>query len=59
MPQSQDSGKLSPTHGFKRDLVKLIGNMCYQHRLNQDEVRSLVLVNHTQLFIDDDNKDDS
>ncbi|XP_031569960.1 ataxin-10-like, partial [Actinia tenebrosa] len=30
VPQSHDSGKLSPTHGFKRDLVRLIGNMCYQ-----------------------------
>ncbi|KAK3699908.1 hypothetical protein QZH41_016557, partial [Actinostola sp. cb2023] len=37
--QSQDSGVLNPSHGFKRDLVRLIGNMCYQHTTNQDEVR--------------------
>ena len=29
----------NPVFGFKRDLVRLIGNMCWRHRKNQDTVR--------------------
>ena len=28
----------NPVLGFKRDLVRLIGNMCWGHRNNQDTV---------------------
>ena len=28
-----------PFHGFKRDLIRLIGNMCYKQKPNQDNVR--------------------
>ncbi|KAK3103078.1 hypothetical protein FSP39_016303, partial [Pinctada imbricata] len=30
-----------PVYGLKRDLIKLIGNMVYQHRANQDMVREM------------------
>ena len=30
-----------PGYGFKRNLVQLIGNMCFRHRGNQDRVREL------------------
>ena len=29
----------NPAFGFKRDLVRLIGNLCWRHRKNQDTVR--------------------
>ena len=29
----------NPVFGFKRDLVRLIGNMCWRHKKNQDMVR--------------------
>ena len=29
----------NPVFGFKRDLVRLVGNMCWRHRKNQDTVR--------------------
>ncbi|KAM7433059.1 Ataxin-10 [Porites harrisoni] len=41
VPQGVDSGRLSPSHGFQRDLVRVIGNMCYQHTANQNKVREL------------------
>ena len=28
----------NPVFGFKRDLVRLVGNMCWRHRKNQDTV---------------------
>ena len=28
----------NPVFGFKRDLVRLIGNMCWRHKKNQDMV---------------------
>jgi hypothetical protein len=31
--------KNNPVFGFKRDLVRLIGNMCWRHKKNQDTVR--------------------
>lgn len=31
----------NPTFGFKRDLVRLIGNLCHQSRRNQDLVREI------------------
>ncbi|XP_072027501.1 ataxin-10-like [Amphiura filiformis] len=31
----------SPVYGLKRDLVRLIGNMCYKHKPNQHKVREL------------------
>lgn len=40
-PQSVDSGRISPSHGFQRDLVRVIGNMCYQHFPNQEKVIEL------------------
>ena len=30
--------EVNPVFGFKRDLVRLIGNMCMGHRKNQDTV---------------------
>lgn len=39
-PQGVDSGKLSPSHGFQRDLVRVIGNMCYKHTANQNKASS-------------------
>lgn len=36
---------LSPSHGFKRDLVRLIGNMCHKNRSNQDTVNKPVFAN--------------
>lgn len=57
LPSDVNSGELSPSHGFKRDLVQLLGNMCYQHRSNQDKVRELdgiaVILDHCN--IDDHN----
>nr|XP_032828421.1 ataxin-10 [Petromyzon marinus] len=42
---AQGSGGLSPAahpaHGLKRDLVRLVGNLCFAHRSNQDQVRDL------------------
>ena len=38
IPTCQDSGELSPSHGFKRDLIQLLGNMCFENRANQDKV---------------------
>ena len=29
----------NPVFGFKRDLVRLVGNMSWRHRKNQDTVR--------------------
>ena len=29
----------NPAFGFKRDLVRLIGNLCWRHSKNQDTVR--------------------
>ncbi len=37
IPQGVDSGGLSPSHGFQRDLVRVIGNMCYRHPANQNK----------------------
>lgn len=37
-PAREDSGELSPSHGFKRNLVQLLGNMSYRNRCNQDKV---------------------
>ena len=31
----------NPVFGFKRDLVRLVGNMCWRHRKNQDTVRMI------------------
>ncbi len=28
----------SPVYGFKRDLIRLIGNLSYRHKINQDQV---------------------
>ena len=28
-----------PVFGFKRDLIRLVGNMCHKHKSNQDQVR--------------------
>lgn len=30
-----------PVFGFKRDLIRLIGNLCYEHKQNQDQVREI------------------
>lgn len=30
-----------PGYGFKRNMVQLIGNMCFRHKRNQDKVREL------------------
>lgn len=53
VPQGVDSGELSPTHGFQRDLVRVIGNMCYHNVSNQDKVRELdgipLLLDHCNL----------
>ncbi|XP_013412824.1 ataxin-10 [Lingula anatina] len=42
-----------PSYGLKRDLIRLIGNMCYGHKLNQDKVRELggiqLILNHTNI----------
>ena len=44
LPQGVDSGELSPTHGFQRDLVRVIGNMCYHHAANQNKASCLSCV---------------
>lgn len=31
----------NPVYGFKRDLIRLLGNLCWKHRENQDQVREL------------------
>lgn len=28
-----------PTYNVARDLVRMLGNVCYQHRENQDQIR--------------------
>ncbi|XP_078679036.1 ataxin-10-like [Branchiostoma floridae x Branchiostoma belcheri] len=38
-PDSPDD--VHPVHGLKRDLIRLLGNMCFQNRSNQDKVREL------------------
>ncbi|XP_033647947.1 ataxin-10-like isoform X1 [Asterias rubens] len=39
---SDDSiSQTNPVFGFKRDLVRLIGNMCHNHKANQNKVREL------------------
>ncbi|EDO47128.1 predicted protein [Nematostella vectensis] len=55
VPQGADSGDLSPSHGFKRDLVRLVGNLCYRHRVNQDKTREL---DGLPLILDHCNVDD-
>ena len=30
-----------PIFGFKKDLIRLIGNICHEHRVNQDKVNML------------------
>ena len=30
-----------PVFGFKRDLIRLVGNMCHKYKSNQDQVRLL------------------
>ena len=42
IPQGVDSGALSPSHGFQRDLVRVIGNMCYRHAVNQNKASYLL-----------------
>lgn len=42
LPQGVDSGALSPSHGFQRDLVRVIGNMCYRHAANQNKASYLL-----------------
>lgn len=37
----QRSLETDPAFGFKRDLVRLLGNLCWNHKSNQDEVREL------------------
>ena len=32
----------NPVFGFKRDLVRVIGNMCWRHRKNQDTVSNAI-----------------
>ena len=52
-PQSVDSGRISPSHGFQRDLVQVIGNMCFQHFPNQEkviELSCLTAVSHSCCF---------
>lgn len=33
-----------PVFGFKRDLIRLIGNLCYKHKENQDQVSVMYIV---------------
>ena len=28
----------NPVYGFKRDLIRLLGNLCWKHKENQDQV---------------------
>ena len=35
---SETAIEANPVFGFKRDLVRLIGNMCWRHKKNQDTV---------------------
>ncbi|XP_022107817.1 ataxin-10-like isoform X2 [Acanthaster planci] len=51
------SAQMNPLFGFKRDLVRLIGNMCHNYTANQNKIRELhgipVLLEHCS--IDDSN----
>lgn len=38
------------TEGFKSHLIRLIGNLCYKNKENQDKVRLFLNVSHTTLF---------
>lgn len=38
-----------PVFGFKRDLIRLIGNLCYEQKENQDQVRE---INGIELLLD-------
>jgi len=38
-----------PVFGFKRDLIRLIGNLCHEKRENQDQVRE---INGIELILD-------
>lgn len=42
-----------PAHGIKRDLIRLIGNMVYRNKANQDKVRELngipLILNQTKI----------
>ncbi|XP_068702256.1 ataxin-10-like isoform X2 [Montipora foliosa] len=55
IPQDVTSERLAPSQGFQRDLVRVIGNMCYRHRPNQDTVREL---DGISLLLDHCNVDD-
>lgn len=35
---AEEDTRNSNTFGLKRDLIRLIGNLCYQHHDNQDKV---------------------
>lgn len=38
------------TEGFKSHLIRLIGNLCYKNKENQDKVRLFLRVPHRTLF---------
>ena len=40
MKEIADKEKMEsdPVFGFKRDLIRLIGNVCHEHKENQDQV---------------------
>ena len=32
-----------PVFGFKRDLIRLVGNLCHDHTANQNQVRLITI----------------
>lgn len=46
---NQEKMESDPVFGFKRDLIRLIGNLCHEHKENQDQVRE---INGIELLLD-------
>ena len=47
--EAHDTADEHPTHGFKRDLIRVVGNMCYKNKTMQDKVTITLFLN--QMFV--------
>ena len=43
--------EVNPVFGFKRELVRLIANMCWRHKNNQDTVSAIGLISFLVIFL--------
>ncbi|XP_039278497.1 ataxin-10-like isoform X2 [Nilaparvata lugens] len=56
LPDENSKSKENPVYGFKADLIRLIGNLCYGHDKNKNQVRELDSI---PILLDCCNIDDS